>query len=401
MITQYNFLKSDFSTKYTIYQLFQPTIMPPNLTQSSSISTNSSPLDGTLFPPLFKAVGEFWDQNMTIELKNNLVIGMNLLVIGIVIYLIFQLVHNYIQKNKPRFALKIKTQPNFFIKDNLGNEMFVLASKLHKLAKGSVITFEIHKNGNDQYFLFTAINKGILVHIQTELKKIPGLGVEECSTALGIFKTYLKDSKPYQLQLSASSKFGLFKKAEYRIVGNVCSFLSSLPADQNGSIVIAFRPNYKTYQIKSQIAKLNFKIRKDSKEYGTDLNIIEEIKDLNDKKISEIFTVKITTIGSTSSIVDQLATCFGLINSNNKFIEKISNANSKSIRYVTNSPVIPQRISYLNCSELSSVVHFADFKNAETFNSKIVEESIEIKKIKESSKIHAEKSTDDFNLFSE
>jgi hypothetical protein len=373
--------------------------MPQNLTQTSSITTNSSPLDGTLFPPLIKAVGEFWDQNMTIELKNNLVLWMNLLVIGIVIYLIFQFVQNHLQKNKPRFALKIKTQPNFFVKDNLGNEMFVLASKLHKLAKGSIITFEIHKNGNDQYFLFTAINKGILEHIQTELKKIPGLGVEEYSTAQDIFEKYPKVSKPYQLQLSSSGKFGLFKKAEYRIVGNVCSFLSSLPTDQNGSVIITFKPNYKTYQIKSQIAKLNYKIKKDSKEYGTDLNLIDEIKDLNDKKTSEMFTVKITTIGSNSSIVDQLATCFGLINGNNKFIEKISSATSKSIRCVSNSPVIPQKISYLNCGEMSSILHFADFKNDETFNSKLVPESEEIKSIKESTKILAETSNKSFNQF--
>jgi hypothetical protein len=373
--------------------------MPQNLTQTASISTNSNPLDGTLFPPLIKAVGEFWDQNMTTELKNNLVLWMNLFVIGLVIYLIFQYTFSFYEKSKPRFALKIKTQPNFSIGDNLGNEMFVLASKLHKLAKGSVVTFEIHKNGNNQYFVFTANNKQILEHIQTELKKISKLGFEDFETAPDVFAIYPNSPKPYQLQLSASSKFGLFKVGEFRIIENVCNYLSSLPIDQNGLVIITFRPNYKTYQIKSLIAKLNYKARKDGKEYGTDLSLIEEIKDLNDKKTSELFTVKITTIGSTNSIVDHLASCFGLINGNNKFNETISKANLKSVRYVSNSPVVPEKISYLNCGEMSSILHFADFKNRETFNSLLVQEDTQIKTNQGSSSSDAENTTDDFIKF--
>ena len=367
--------------------------------EQTTTKVTSNPLDDTLLPPLFKAVGEYWDQNMTIELKNNLVLCMNLLVIGLIIYLIFQYALYYYEKSKPRFVLKIQTQPNFSIGENLGNEMFVLASKLHKLAKGSVITFEIHKNGSDQYFLFTAINKGILEHIQTEIKKLPGLGAEEYSTCQDIFEIYPKVFKPYQLQLSAIIKFSLFKKGEYRSVSNVCSFLSSLPNDQNGCVVIAFRPNYKTYQIKSQIAKLNYKACKDSKEYGTDFSLIEEVKNLNDKKISEMFTVKITTIGSSNSIVDHLASCFGLINNNNKFNETISKANSRSLRYVTNSPVVLQKISYFNCGEMSSILHFAQFKNDETFNSKLVQESEETKSIKIATKVLAETSKKNFNQF--
>jgi hypothetical protein len=373
--------------------------MPQNITQTASISSSSNPLDGTLFLPLIKAVGEYWDQNMTIELKNNSVLWMNLFVIGLVIYLIFQYTFSFYEKSKPRFALKIKTQPNFSIGDNLGNEMFVLASKLHKLAKGSVVTFEIHKDGNNQYFVFTANNKQILEHIQTELKKISKISFEDFETAQDVFAIYPKSPKPYQLQLSASSKFGLFKVGEFRVVENICNFLSSLTIDQNGLVIIAFRPNYKTYQIKSLIAKLNYKTRKDGKEYGTDLSLIEEIKDLNDKKTSEMFTVKITTIGSSGSIVDHLASCFGLINGNNKFNETIGNANSKSVRYLTNSPAILQKISYLNCGEMSSILHFADFKNRETLNSLLVQEDTQIKTNQETSSTKVENTTDDFNKF--
>jgi hypothetical protein len=382
--------------------------MPETTTQTSSIantSSTSNPLDGTLFPPLFKAFGEFWDTTLSIEVKNNLVLGINLVVIALAIYLVAQLVLNHLQKTKPRFGLKIKTQPNFFIKDHLGAEMYVLSTKLHKLAKGSVITFEIHKTGMDQYFLITSHSKSTLGHIKAELKKITGLGFEEYIIVTNIFDNFgtlqkpQNSPKPHQLQLSASSKFGLFKKAEYRIIDNVCKFLTELPMDDNGIVVLAFRPNYITYKIKSLIAKLNYKARKDSKEYGTDLGLLEEIKDLNDKKTSEMFTVKITVIGSSSGIVDQLASCFGLINSSNKFNEKISNASSQSIRYVSNSPVILQKISYLNCNEMSSVLHFADFKNPETFNSKLVVESEETVEIKKSTPILSEGAKKAFNQF--
>jgi hypothetical protein len=345
-----------------------------NLTSSSSTTSNA--LEGTLFPPIIKAFTEFWDTALTVESKNNLVLGMNLFVLGLIIYLAWQFINHHISKNKPRYSLKITTQPNFLIKNNLGSEMFVLVSKIHKLAKGSVVTFEIHKTLSDQFFLVTTSSQSLLEQIQSELKKISGLGFGVLESASDISTLDSSQLKPYQLQLSSSSKFGLFKKAEFRIIGNVCSFLTSLTASQTGSVVVAFKPNYLTYKVKSEIAKLTYKAKKDSKEYGTDLSIIEDIKNLNDKKTSEMFTTKITVIGSTSSVVDQLASCFGLLNSDNKFNEKMTNYDFKSIRHVSNSPVIFQKSSNLNCSELSSIVHFANFGNQEIVNSVVVDQTI-------------------------
>lgn len=352
----------------------------------------------TLIPSI-PTIQEVFNQNLSAEQQSVLLLWVSLLLFGLIVWVIFELGMNFYQKSRPRFCLTIKTLPNFASKEAIHHKILILITKLHRLAKNSVITFEIHKLNQEQFFLFSTSNPTLLKHIQAELSQISGLDFRGNSNLEHNLSWYFGQNTLHKLQLSARSKFENFKKAEYRVVGSVCSFLGSLQPSQNGSVIVTFRPNYKSYKIQSQIAKLNNRLRTNSKKYGTDLNLVEKTQELKNKKSSELFTVKITVLSDSQSITDNLAACFALLNGGNQFRERLSKAGAKSIKHVSNSPLIPQKVSFLNCKELASVINIVDFASAETSNSIIVEKNPEIQLIGKSESIIAQDAKENFNKF--
>jgi hypothetical protein len=377
--------------------------MPQNLTQTSSISINSNPLDGTLFPPLIKAVGEYWDQSMTIELKNNLVLGMNLLVISFVIYIIWLLLSRFLELRKPRHYLKVTFDHDLDENEGYDSQILGLVSGLHTLAKSSVITFELHKSKDFTGFLFSSSDQSVLNHIKSELSRVGCLGVEvltskyEPLTYQFIQYKEKVTSRPYQLQMIASQEYGNFRKDQLDLTRNLIGTMQSIPKDQFGSVVFAFRPVIKEFKIKSKVAKLEYKIMKDSKEYAVNPGINKEIAQLEEKNQYDMFATRITVAGSSRQIVDSLSASFNIISAQNSFKSRLSNFKLSQFRFIPKENIFKlfNRNAFgslLNIRELTSLVQLSQFqnlskirndeKNLETIETKVENISKVDKKVK-------------------
>jgi hypothetical protein len=348
--------------------------MPQNITQTASISSSSNPLDGTLFPPLIKAVGEYWDQNMTTELKNNLVLGMNLLVIAFVIYILWLLLSRFLELRKPRYYLKVTFDHDLDDNDGYDSQILGLVSGLHTLAKSSVVTFELHKSKDFTGFLFSSSDESVLNHIKSELSRIGNLGVEVITTQndpLNFqFMQYKEKitTRPYQLQLVASQEYGNFRKDQLNLTRNLIGTMQSIPKDQFGSVIFAFRPVIKEYKIKSKIAKLEYKIMKDSKEYAVNPGINKEIAQLEEKNQYDMFATRITVVGSSRQVVDSLSASFNIVSAQNSFKSRLSNFKLAQFRFIPKENIFKvfNRNAFgslLNIRELTSLLQLSQFQN--------------------------------------
>jgi hypothetical protein len=133
-----------------------------------------------------------------------------------------------------------------------------------------------------------------------------------------------------------------------------------------GSMVIAFRPSFAQSKIKGRISSLNFKAMRNGKSYGIDHNLVTEVKELETKNISAIFSVSISIIGSSNPKVDNLASCFNLLSKENYFVTKSSKFDIIRVRYTKAEDLFMSLNrgsygSYLNCNELACLVQLADF----------------------------------------
>jgi hypothetical protein len=348
--------------------------MPQNISQTSSITTNSNPLDGTLFPPLIKAINDYWDQNMTIEVKNNLILGMNLLVIAFVIYSLWLLLSRFLELRKPRHYLKVTFDHDLDDNDGYDSQMLGLISGLHTLSKSSIVTFELHKSKDFSGFLFSSSDQSVLNHIQSELSRIGCLGVEvltgEYEPLTYQFMQYKEKvtNRPYQLQLVASQEYGNFRKDQLNLTRNLIGTMQSIPKDQFGSVVFAFRPVIKEYKIKSKVAKLEYKIMKDSKEYAVNPGINKEIAQLEEKNQYDMFATRITVAGSSRQIVDSLSASFNIVSAQNSFKSRLSNFKLTQFRFIPKENIFKvfNRSAFgslLNIRELTSLLQLTQFQN--------------------------------------
>jgi hypothetical protein len=343
-----------------------PTPNPSNQT--------SNPLDGTLFPPIIKAVSEYWDQNMTTELKNNIVLWLNLFVIAFVIYTLWLLLSRFLQLRKPRHYLKVTFDQDLDDNEGYDSQMLGLISGLHTLAKSSVVTFELHKSTDFTGFLFSSSDESLLNHIKSELSRIGNLGIEVLT---GEYEplTYqfmqCKEkitSRPYQLQMVASQEYGNFRKDQLALTRSLVGTMQSTPKDQFGSVVFAFRPVIKEFKIKSKVAKLEYKIMKDSKEYAVNPGINKEIAQLEEKNQYNMFATRISVVGSTRQVVDSLSASFNLVSAQNSFRARLSSFKLAQFRFVPKENIF--KIfncnafgSVLNIRELTSLLQLTQFQN--------------------------------------
>jgi hypothetical protein len=346
-----------------------------SLSSLSNLSTKSTnPLDGTLFPPLIKAFSEFWDTTLTTEVKNNLVLGMNLFVIAFVIYILWLLLSRFLELRKPRHYLKVTFDHDLDDNDGFDSQMLGLISGLHTLSKSSVITIELHKSKDFSGFLFSSSNQSVLDHIQSELSRIGCLGVEvltgEYEPLTYQFMQYKEKITPcpYQLQMVASQEYGNFRKDQLALTRSLVGTMQSIPKDQFGSVVFAFRPVIKEFKIKSKVAKLEYKIMKDSKEYAVNPGINKEIAQLEEKNQYDMFATRITVVGSSRQIVDSLSASFNIVSAQNSFKARLSSFKLAQFRFIPKENIFKVFNrngfgSLLNIRELTSLLQLSQFQN--------------------------------------
>ncbi len=310
----------------------------------------------------------------------------------LVCYTIFTVIRSKKELRIKRYFLKVTFSNKTMEKSDLVLEFVTLLSKLHSLAKGGIVTFEVHQNKSQDIscFIITASRSDTLQSITQELEQIKGVYIVQdvVDPLLLIQKQCIETKfKPYALKLSSSSTFGNFKSDTSIFIKSLIQNMRQLEDKDFGSIVFAFRPRYAQSKLRGQISKLNFRAMKNGKEYGIDHNLVKEVKELETKNISAIFSVKISVIGSRSFVVDNLASCFNLLSKENYFVSKTSKFHFPSLRYTKAEDLfIPLNRgsygSYLNCNELACLVQLSDFgsenisKNTLTNTNQIVERSM-------------------------
>jgi len=289
----------------------------------------------------------------------------------LVCYTTFTIFRTKSELKAKRYFLKLTFSSKTMEKSDLVLEFVTLLSKLHSLAKGGIVTFEIHQNKYKDIacYIITAIRSDTLESITQELEQIKGVNIlsEVTDPILLIQKQCIETKlKPYVLKLSSSSTFGNFKSDTSVLIKSLIQNMRQLDDQDFGSMVIAFRPSFAQSKIRGQISKLNFRAMRSGKDYGIDHNLVKEVKELETKNVSSIFSLKISVIGSRSFVVDNLASCFNLLSKENYLVSKASKFNIPSLRYTKAEDLfIPLNRgsygSYLNCNELACLVQLSDF----------------------------------------
>jgi hypothetical protein len=360
-----------------------PDSIPPSISSISSISATSKPSTynpKNLWEDLIPSVSGYWDKNISLELKGQLVwagVAVVALVFG---YCLCLLISRYLQLHKPRHFLKVTLVSKANAKLDFASQFLTLLSKLHTLTSSSVVTFEIHKSnnlgGNFAGFIFTSTDLSVLEVIRKDLTTTDGVSavlvkdyqdllVEPLTTQFTAFADKL-DVRPYQLQLLASSEFGNFRLDQNQLVKNLVDSLQGLEAQEYGSVVVSFRPVIKEHAIKSRIASLNFRSTKDADKYGVNQNMLAEVKELQVKNQYPLFQVRMVVFGSTRQIVNNLASSFNLLSQDNRLNERLANFNLKALRFIPKENLFKvfNRSSFgslLNTRELASLVQLASF----------------------------------------
>ena len=289
----------------------------------------------------------------------------------LICYINFTIYRNYRELRAKRYILKLTFSSKAMEKSDLIQEFVTLLSKLHSLAKGSIITFEVHqsKSNDISCFVVTATRSDTLESNKQELAQIKGISIEsDAVDPLLLIQTVNLESKikPYVLKLSGSSTFGNFKSDTAVFIKSLIQNLNKLSNLEFGSMVIVFRPSFAQNKIRSRISSLNFRSMRSGKDYGIDHNLAKEVKELETKNISATFSVSISVLGSRSFVVDNLASCFNLLSKENYFVSKTSKFNVPRLRYTKAEDLFKpfnraSYGSYINCNELACIVQLSDF----------------------------------------
>ena len=310
----------------------------------------------------------------------------------LVCYTTFTVLRSKNEIKAKRYFLKVTFSSKTMEKSDLVLEFVTLLSKLHSLAKGGIVTFEVHQNKTKDIgcFVITATRSDTLQSITQELEQIKGVSiVQDVVDPLLLIQSQSIETKfkPYVLKLSSSSTFGNFKSDTSVFIKSLIQNMRQLEDQDFGSMMIVFRPSFAQSKLRGQISKLNFRAMKNGKDYGIDHNLVKEVKELETKNISSIYSVKISVIGSRSFVVDNLTSCFNLLSKENYFVSKTNKFNIPSLRYTKAEDLyMPLNRgsygSYLNCNELASLVQLVDFgsdnisKNTLTNTNQTVERSM-------------------------
>lgn len=318
----------------------------------------------------------------------NLAISIFLLFLFYCFYLI---VNRKLELSKPRYFLRFSFHNPSDEAEYFGKEFFTIFSKLHSTARDTTTTFEIHKQENFEGYIFSSLKVEVLENIKLDLQKIHGIKFDEQINLESNDSPIKSDSKSFQYQLLAQNQFGNFRTDEFDLVKTLVEYLKNLSSgtqstNPSASIIFALKPNRLQNMINSLITKLNNESWRRSREFNTsiDQNIVRRISRLEVKNNFPLFSCRITIIGSTRQIAQNLSSCFNILADENRFNSRISNFTTEQIRYVPKSNLFSNFNqsafgSNLNTKELSNIIQIDNFGDLKKY---IVLKSIAINELK-------------------
>jgi hypothetical protein len=368
--------------------LFKPiaTFADSDILSAQSISTKNlneldSPIEinkaSTSTKTLFEYFFDFWNtidefDRLKIELLLTIALLAVIIYFGVILFLQIQ------EKQARRYIVKFKFSNLEENRTNYGDQFTQLFAQIHTLAKGSVTTFEIHKQTDYVGFMISTTRKELAKRYLDFLFKYKGLIIEQATDLNTQYNNYSdpltsifqNKSKPYQQQLITSMEYGNLHKDEFETVFQITEIMKNLLDQDFASVILSFRPQHYKEKIKARISKLNYTSQKKSKKYGHDSSYSEEIRQLQIKNQTKIFATRITILATNEEIVDNLAVCFNNLESENYFRSMLSDFDQNQIRFIPSNNPIRYLFkkpfgSLLNCTELSSIAQICNFGNTE------------------------------------
>ena len=307
-----------------------------------------------------------------------ILVGLGVLMVLYFGYLLWDRHKDLTQK---RFTLQItySNQGGHNRNKNFGVEIYSILSKVHSLAQSSVVTFEIHKQPEFTGFLVTSTKESVINAFKQELANIEGVQLEiGTSVSPEIQNMNFLPKSSFQNRMLCIAEFGNFKKDQYLLCESIVKSLDnlsleniqeegSLPKKPFASVVFAFRPTVADWKIKSRIASFKSKQRIQQKEYGSsDQSYNDDIKKLQEKNLSKMYSCRITVSGGNREIVDIVSSEFNIFHDDNYFNPRMASYTQAQTRFVprTNFLRYFNRDGFgvnINTKELSSMIQLANF----------------------------------------
>ena len=300
---------------------------------------------------------------------NWIILGVILILITIVLYQIYMIYRYFKNIKRRRFTLSVSVDSSKLPHQNQGREIETLLTKIFYLGYSFPTSFQIHKVQDRFEFQIGSQSHEVLRTIKLEIEKIPGIKVlkQMEDENQNEFFNYLNDGDSFSTyrsfgqQLVPRTKFGNFNTSDFGLVANITHYLESLDFDEFGSVIFTFIPTVKNVKLNSKITSKNQKLQHDSKEKGYDYEVSDEIKELKTKTSSPIYAVKISILGSSWNVVNNLRASFLICNDKNQFNHRDKKLTIEDVLFVSDDCLVPENKTYLNIKELTSMIQFSGF----------------------------------------
>jgi hypothetical protein len=300
---------------------------------------------------------------------NWIILGVILTLVTIVLYQIYMIYRYFKNIKRRRFSLSVSVDSSKLPHQNHGREIETLLTKIFYLGYSFPTSFQIHKVQDRFEFCIGSQSHEVLRTIKLEIEKIPGIKVikQMENDTQNDFFNYLGDGDSFSTyrafgqQLVSYNKYGNFNNSDFGLVANITHYLESLDFDEFGSVVFSFIPTVKNVKLNSKITSKNQKQQYDSKEKGYNYEMSDEIKELKTKTSSPIYAVKISILGSSWNVVNNLRASFLICNDKNQFNHKDKKLTVQDALFVSDDCLVPENKIYLNIKELTSMIQFSGF----------------------------------------
>ena len=313
--------------------------------------------------------------------QTNLILILVGLLVTMVLYFGYLIWDRHKDLTQKRFTLQItySNQGGHNRNKNFGVEIYSILSKVHSLAQSSVVTFEIHKQPEFTGFLVTSTKESVINAFKQELANIEGVQLQlGASTSPDLQSMNFLPKGCFQNKMLCIAEFGNFKKDQYLLCESIVKSLdnlsldtmeeeSNLPKKSFASVVFAFRPTVADWKIKSRIASFKSKQRIQQKEYGSsDQSYNYDIKKLQEKNMSKMYSCRITVSGGNREIVDIVSSEFNIFHDDNYFNPRMASYTQAQSRFVPRTNLLRyfNRDGFgvnINTKELSSMIQLANF----------------------------------------
>jgi DNA helicase HerA-like ATPase len=229
----------------------------------------------------------------------------------------------------------------------------------HDLLQNERVSFEIHKVDEFITLHITTPDKSALKNITKYLTSIKGLTITQ--TTFDPLGSY---THSYAKRLVLTNNFFSINLEEKNLFSKLIDYLSSLPNDQQGSVLFYLRPvSEKDNKIENLIRKNDLIICQNQRHYTK----LEQANfNLSQKLKGKMFLVQIYVIGNKKQTPRSLASIFKIQSGKNKFntfsLWGIKNAVKLKYRYVCRENIFTSILrswfgSYLTSHELALMIH--------------------------------------------